>query len=163
MNSYIIAKINKYIAGTDQYIAKERHKTVLDFHRLLCYLSSIAYAFKYHLHWTIIMFISNLYYFNHREKDRSWTYIYIYIYINKGFNFNMNVIHRAPTKKSLSKSFFGLQPSGFRLSQAETFFYWSHSNFLQYNNPLIQFFSENSLNLRKSVRATRVRSLVSLE
>jgi len=48
---------------------------------------------------------------------------YIYIYINKGCNFNMNVIHSAPTKKSLSKSFFGLQPSGFRLSQAETFFY----------------------------------------
>ena len=49
--------------------------------------------------------------------------LHIHIYINKGFNFNMNVIHSAPTKKSLSKSFFGLQPSGFRLSQAETFFY----------------------------------------
>jgi len=86
----------------------------------------------------------------HREKDRSWTYIYIYI--NKGFNFNMNVIHSAPTKKSLSKSFFGLQPSGFRLSQAETFFYWSHSNFLQYNNPLIKKIQ------RKLIELTKIRS-----
>jgi len=60
-----------------------------------------------------------------------------YTYINKGCNFNMNVIHIAPTKKSLSKSFLGLQPSGFRLSQANTFFYWSLSN-LQDNNPLIK-------------------------
>jgi len=77
----------------------------------------------------------------HRGKDRSWTYIYM-----------MNVIHSAPTKKSLSKSFFGLQPSGFRLSQAKTFFYWSHSNFLQYNNPLIKHFQ------RKLIELTKIRS-----
>jgi len=61
--------------------------------------------------------------------NRFWTYIYIYI--NKGCNFKINVIHSAPT-------FLGLQPSGFRLSQADTFFYWSQSNFLQDNNPLIK-------------------------
>jgi len=47
----------------------------------------------------------------------------VYIFeISPPLNFNMNVIHSATTKKSLSKSFFGLQPSGFRLSQAETCF-----------------------------------------
>jgi len=74
----------------------------------------------------------------------------------------MNVIHSAPQKVS-TKVIFGLQPSGFRLPQAETFFYWSQSNFLQYNNPLIKKSSENALNLRKSLRATRVRSLGCLE
>jgi len=63
------------------------------------------------------------------------TYTYIY---KQGIQLQYERIHSAPTKKSLSKSFFGLQPSGFRLSQAETFFYWSHSNCLQYNNPLIK-------------------------
>ena len=57
------------------------------------------------------------------QGKRSFLNLHIHIYINKGFNFNMDVIHSAPTKKSLSKSFFGLQSSGFRLSQAKTFFY----------------------------------------
>ena len=75
----------------------------------------------------------------------------------------MNVIHSAPTKKSPSKSFFGLQPSGFCLSQAETFFYWSHSNLLQYNNPLIKIFQwKNHWTYENFVRATRVRSLAAL-
>ena len=47
--------------------------------------------------------------------------LHIYIYINKGCNLNMAVIHSALIKKSLLKSFLGLQPSGFRLSQAKHF------------------------------------------
>ena len=86
------------------------------------------------------------------QGKRSFLNLHIHIYKNKGFNFNMNVIHSAPTKKSLSKSFFGLQPSGFRLPQAETFFYQSHSNFLQYNNPLIKKFQ------RKLIELTKIRS-----
>jgi len=57
-----------------------------------------------------------------------------------------------PPQKSLSKSFFGLQPSGFRLSQAETFFYWSHSNFSQYNKSLVKNFQ------RKLIELTKIRS-----
>jgi len=49
----------------------------------------------------------------------------------------MTIVHSALAKMSLSKSFWGLQPLGFRLSQAETFFFLSQSNFLQYKNLVI--------------------------
>ena len=58
-----------------------------------------------------------------------------------------------PLQKSLlSKSFLGLQPLGFRLSQAETLFFSSQSNRLQYNNLYI-----TNLKL-KLIKLTKIRS-----
>jgi len=59
---------------------------------------------------------------------------YKIIYINKGCNFIITIVHSALAKKSLSKSFLGLQLFGFRLSQTETFFFPSQLNFLKYKN-----------------------------
>ena len=90
----------------------------------------------------------------HREKDRSWTYIYIYI--NKGFNFNMNVIHSAPTNQSHSLGYNHLvfvnhKLKHFSIDHIQTF---CNISILWYKK-----FIEKSLNLRKFVPATRVRSL----
>ena len=71
----------------------------------------------------------------HPQGKISFLNIHIHnIYINKGCNFIITIVHSARAKKSLSKSFLGLQLFGFRLSQTETFFFSSQLNFLQYKN-----------------------------
>jgi len=68
------------------------------------------------------------------QGKKSFLNLHIHIYINKGCNFIITILHSARAKKSLSKSFLGLQLFGFRLSQTETFFFFITTKLLQYKN-----------------------------
>jgi len=119
--------------------------------RIHCIVSTRSMAYFDCRYWLTCLFQS--------QGKRSFLnlHIHIHVYINKGCNFIITIVHSAFAKKSLSKSFFGLQPSGFRLSQAKTFFYWSHSNFLQYK---LQNLEAQKIIILEKIEGDRIFSVI---